>query len=177
MDPKNMRLYVTNKSSFIVDQYQKDTCFYDEDAYCYYDIDVNRISLFKQKENKYVIRYEDLNKMNIVSLILKIKNFYYKIHDYNDDEEMIYIENSDTGFFEKIRKTWNNITELMFIDNAPDFVKITVYDDAKYIKANILINTSFVKSTCYKDEIIIVLHFNVNTSPKASLLELINYNE
>ena len=96
--------------------------------------------------------------MNIVSLLLKIKSFYYKIHDYNDDEEMISIENSDKGFFEKIRKTWNNITELMFIDNAPDFVKITVYDDVKFIKANILINTSFVKSTCYKDEIIIALH-------------------
>ena len=33
MDPKNIKLYVMNKSYFIVDQYQKDTCFYDEDAY------------------------------------------------------------------------------------------------------------------------------------------------
>ena len=33
MDPKNIKLYIRNKSYFIVDQYQKDTCFYDEDAY------------------------------------------------------------------------------------------------------------------------------------------------
>ena len=60
------------------------------------DIDVDRISLFKQINNKYFIRYEDLNKMNIVPVQLKIKNFYYEIHDYNKyDDEMIYIENSD----------------------------------------------------------------------------------
>ena len=33
MDPKNMKLDVRNKSCSIVDQYQKDTCFYDEDAW------------------------------------------------------------------------------------------------------------------------------------------------
>ena len=43
----------------------------------------------------------------------------------------------------------------MFIDNALDFVKTNVYDE-EYIRANILKNTNFVKSTCYKDEIIIV---------------------
>ena len=60
------------------------------------DIDVDRISLFKQINKKYFIRYEDLNKMNIVPVQLKIKNFYYEIHDYNKyDDEMIYIENSD----------------------------------------------------------------------------------
>ena len=44
-------------------------------------IDVGRISLFKQSKNKYFTRYEDFNKMNIVPLQLKIKNFYYEIHD------------------------------------------------------------------------------------------------
>ena len=43
-----MKLYVRNKSYFIVDQYQKDTCFYDEDAYYHYDIDVDRILLHKK---------------------------------------------------------------------------------------------------------------------------------
>ena len=60
MDSKNIRLYVRNKSYFVVDQYQKDTCFYDEDPN-YYDIDVDRI-LFKQSDNKFLIGYEDLNK-------------------------------------------------------------------------------------------------------------------
>ena len=65
----------------------------------------------------------------------------------------------------------------MVIDNTPDFVKIIVYDDEEYIKANILRNTNFVKSTCYKDKIIIVLHSVVNNNFKTSLLELINYSE
>ena len=90
MDSKNIRLYVRNKSYFIVDQYQKDTCFYDEDPY-YYDIDVDRI-LFKQSDNKFLIGYEDLNKTYIVPLQLKIKNFYYEIHDGDGYNEMIYIK-------------------------------------------------------------------------------------
>ena len=43
MDPKNVKLYVGNGSHFIVDQYQKDMCFYCEEAYCRYDIYVDRI--------------------------------------------------------------------------------------------------------------------------------------
>ena len=44
---------------------------------------------------------------------MKIKNFYYKIHDYNDDDkQMIYNENSHKGFFVKVRKIWNKITEI-----------------------------------------------------------------
>ena len=48
MDPKNMKLYVRNESYFILDQYQKDTCFYDEDEYYHYDIDIDRILLHKK---------------------------------------------------------------------------------------------------------------------------------
>ena len=103
MDPKNIRLYVRNKSYFIVDQYQKDMCFYDEDAYYYYDIDVDRILLFKKSDNKYFIRYKHSNKMDIVPLQLKIKNFYYEIHDDDGYNERIYIENSNKRFFDKIR--------------------------------------------------------------------------
>ena len=133
-------------------------CFYDEDAYYYYDIDVNRILLFKKSDNKYFIRYKHSNKMDIVPLQLKIKNFYYEIHDDDVYNERIYIENSNKRFFNKIRKIWNKTTELKFIDNAPDFVKTNVCDDEEYIRASILRNTNFFKSTCYKDEIIIVLH-------------------
>ena len=65
----------------------------------------------------------------------------------------------------------------MFIDNVPDFVKTNVFDEEEYIRANILRNTNFVKSICYKDEITIVLHSVVNNKLKASLLELTNYSE
>ena len=134
-------------------------CFYDEDAYYYYNIDVDRILLFKKSDNKYFIRYKHSNKMDIVSLQLKIKNFYYEIHDDDGYNERIYIENSNKRFFDKIRiLNQNQTTELMFIDNAPDFVKTNVCDDEEYIRASILRNTNFLKSTCYKDYIIIALH-------------------
>ena len=55
MDRKNMKLYVRNKLYFIVDQYQKDTCFYEEDAYYHYDIGVDRILLHKRSDNKYLL--------------------------------------------------------------------------------------------------------------------------
>ena len=50
VDAKNMNLYVGNELYFIVDQYQKDTCSYVEDAYCYFHIDVDRILLHKKKQ-------------------------------------------------------------------------------------------------------------------------------
>ena len=34
----------------------------------------------------------------------------------------MYIENSDDGFFQTIRKIWNKITELIFIGNASDLI-------------------------------------------------------
>ena len=171
MDPKINR----NKSYFTVDQYQKDTCFYDEDAYYHYDIDVDKISLFKQSKNKYFINYYDANKMEFVPLQLKTNNFYYEIHDDDGYNKRIYIENSGEEFFEKMRELWNKITKLMFIDKAPDFVKTNIYDDEEYVKANILRNTNFNKNSCYKDNIIIVLHSVINNNLKASLLELIKY--
>ena len=93
--------------------------------------------------------------MDIVQLQLKIKDFCYEIHDDDGNNKRIYTENSDKRFFEKSRKIWNKIAKLMFIDNALDFVKTNVYDE-EYIRANILKNTNLIKSTCYKDEIIIV---------------------
>ena len=76
MDSKNIRISGGNGEYSIEDQYQKDnnfdckgsifdcndaifdckdTIYYDEDAYCYYDIDFDRILLFKNG-NKYFIR-------------------------------------------------------------------------------------------------------------------------
>ena len=51
MNPKNIRLYIRDKSYFIVDQYQNDLCCYDEDAYYYDDFDVDRISFKKMIMN------------------------------------------------------------------------------------------------------------------------------
>ena len=73
MEPNNIRLHKHNGINFIKDQYKKDTFFEYEDAYNYYDIDVDKMVLFKQSDNEYFIRYSDPNKMKIVPLQLKIK--------------------------------------------------------------------------------------------------------
>ena len=176
MNPKNIRLYVRNKWYFIVGHYQKDMCFYEKDAYFYYDIDVDKISLLKQSKNKSFIRYYDVNKIESVPPQLKINNFYYETHDNAGYNEKIYIEGSDKEFFEKIRKIWNKIIEVLDINNGPNFVKTNVIDDEECIKANILGNTNCVKSNCYKDELIIVLHSVINNNLKASLLEATKHN-
>ena len=46
-----------------------------EDSYNYYDIDVDKIFLFKKSGNKYTVRYNDVNKMTIALLQLKVKIF------------------------------------------------------------------------------------------------------
>ena len=176
-----MRLYVKNKSYFIVDQCQKDTCFYAEDAYYHYDIDVDRILLHKSNK-EYFIRYRHSKWNGYWTTTIEKNNLYYEIHndddndddDDDDDDEVIYIENSDKEFFEKNRKIWNKITELMFIYNTPNFVKYTL-DDEEYIVASVLRNTNFIKSKCHKDELITVLHSVVNNNLKASLLKVMKY--
>ena len=175
MSPKNLKFYVSNESYFIVDQYKKDTCFYDKDTYYYYDIDVDRISLYKKRDNEDLVRYNHLNKMDIVPLQLKIKNFYYEIRDYNNGDKTIYIENSNKEFFEKMREIWNKVIKLTNINNATNFVKYTLDDNSEFIDVDVLENTNFIKSNWYKDQLIIVLHFVVNNNLKASLLEVIKY--
>ena len=49
------------------------------DSCNYYDVDVDNI-LFKKSDNKYIVRYNDVNKMMIVPLQLKINNSYNEIN-------------------------------------------------------------------------------------------------
>ena len=130
----------------------------------------------KKVTKKHFIRYRHSNQMDILPLQLKMKNFYYEIHDHNKGGKIIYIENSDDGFFQIIREIWNRITKLIGIKNAPDFVQNNLYDE-EYVRANLLRNANFVESNCHKDEVIIVLHSVINNNLKASLLELVNYCE
>ena len=48
MGSKNIRLYEGSGSYLIVDQYRRDTNFDQEDAYYHYDVDVDRILLYKK---------------------------------------------------------------------------------------------------------------------------------
>ena len=106
--------------------------------------------------------------MDIVPLQLNIKNEIYN-HKIGD---VIFIKTSDEGFFEKMRKIWNKIIELINIDDISNFVKNTLVDNIEYIEADILKNTNFVKSNCLKDKIIIVLDSVMNDILIASLLEI-----
>ena len=90
MNPKNIKLYNCNGEYYIKDQYRKDTYFDYEDAYNYFDVDVNEILLLKQSDNEYFIRYSDLSKMGIVPLQLKIKNVYGQL-----DNRVLFIENDN----------------------------------------------------------------------------------
>ena len=49
-------------------------------SYNYYDIDIDKILLFKKGNNEYIIRYNDVNKMIILPLQLKINNSYNEIN-------------------------------------------------------------------------------------------------
>ena len=87
---------------------------------------------------------------------------------------MIFIKNSDEGFFEKMREIWNKIIELINIDDISNFVKTTLVDNIEYFEADILKNTNFVKSNCLKDKIM-VLDSAINDIVITSLLEIRKY--
>ena len=57
-----------DKSYTMVDQYINNRYLKCIDSYNYYDIDVDKILLFKKSDNEYIIRYNDVNKMMIVPL-------------------------------------------------------------------------------------------------------------
>ena len=51
--------------------------------------------VYKKSKNEYFIRYHDVNKMNYVSLQLKIKNFSSKIHRLENCITLMSIESDD----------------------------------------------------------------------------------
>ena len=57
-----------DKSYTIIDLYPNSWFLGYKDSYNYYDIDVDKILLFKKSDNEYIIRYNDVNKMMIVPL-------------------------------------------------------------------------------------------------------------
>ena len=99
MDPNNIKLYKRIGIYFIKDQYRKDTYFEYEDAYNCYDIDADKIVLFKQSDNEYFIRYSDFNKMGIVPFQLKIKDFYGELKTFTNNDSVMFIHNNDKEHF------------------------------------------------------------------------------
>ena len=121
-----------DKSYKIVDLYlnHKIKFFGYKDSYNYDDIDVNEILLFVKSDNEYIIRYNDVSKMEIVLLQLKIKNFYFgELHLFTNNITLMPLHSDDKELFRKCRETWNKITELIGINDIPDSVETTLDDD------------------------------------------------
>ena len=73
MDQKHIMFFEKDDKSYtITDLYLNSRFLGYKDSYNYHDIDVDKILLFKKSDNEYIIRSNDVNKMMIVPLQLKI---------------------------------------------------------------------------------------------------------
>ena len=169
MGQENIMFFENDDKSYtMIDLYLYSRFFGYEDSY---DIDVDKI-LYEKSDNGYVIRYHDVNKRNIVPLQLKIKNFCCEIDTYTNNNRVMFIYSDDKKLFRKCREIWNKITELIGINNAPDFLKNTIDDDAnELIMVDVHKNTSFVGGN-YRNKLIIVLDSVINSYLKASLVQV-----
>ena len=78
MDQENNMFFKNQDQSYtMVNLYLNHIFFGYKDSYNYYDFDVDKILLLKKSNNEYIIRYNEVNKMTIVPLQLKIKIFFW----------------------------------------------------------------------------------------------------
>ena len=147
------------------------TSFGYEDSYNYYDIDVNKILLLKKRDNEYFIRYNDVNKNEIVPLQLKIENYSFDELDFNSISYTADVigESNDKEFFIKCREIWNKIIELMDIDNPNDFVIIDGYGD-EFIVLDTEKNTSAIRDK-HRNDLVFVFTPVINNSLNALLFQ------
>ena len=97
MDQENIIFFENDDKSYtVVDLYINSNRYLKYiDSYNYYDIDVDKILLFKKSDNEYIIRYNDVNKMMIVPLQLKINNSYNEINAFKKNNKVMLIYNDD----------------------------------------------------------------------------------
>ena len=129
MAEKNITFFENDDKSYtMVDLYLNNRFLGYKDSYNYYDIDVDKILLFKKSDNEYIIRYNDVNKMMIVPLQLKINNSYNEINTLANNNRVMFIYNDDKEFFRKCIEIWNKIIELIGINNPIDFLEADDHD-------------------------------------------------
>ena len=149
MDQKNVMLFENDDKAYtMVDLYLNNRFLGYKDSYNFYNIDVDKILLFKKSDNEYIIRYNDVNKMMIVPLQLKINNSYNKINALKKNK-VVFIYNDDKKFFRKSIEIWDKIIELIDINNHIYFLKADE-DNALFIMADVHKNTSFVIEDNYR---------------------------
>ena len=105
MDQENIMLLKSDDKSYtMVYLYIKNRFFGFKDSYNYYDIDVDKILLFKKSNNEYIIRYNDVNRMTVVPLQLKINNFFGKLRALKNNIRVMSIQSDDKELLRKIRE-------------------------------------------------------------------------
>ena len=96
MDQNNITSFENNDKSYtMIDLCLNNKLLRYKDSYNYYDIDIDKILLFKKSDNEYIIRYNDVNKMMIVPLQLKINNSYNEINAFKKNNKVMLIYNDD----------------------------------------------------------------------------------
>ena len=148
MDQENIMFFKNQDKSYtMTDLYLNHNIFFGyKDSYNYYDIDVDKILLFRKSDNEYIITYYDVNKIIIAPLQLKIKNFsFVELHMFTSNITQVSIHSDDKEVFRKCREIWNKITGLIGIKNAPDFVETTLDDGDEFIMVDVEKNTSSVR--------------------------------
>ena len=91
-----------DKSCTVIDLYLNHRKFFGyQDSYKNYDIMILMLIkyYYLKSDNEYIIRYNDVNKMIIAPLQLKIKNFYNELYRFEDKNTVIFIYNDDKEFF------------------------------------------------------------------------------
>ena len=175
MARENIRFYEYGDGSYnMVDTNLYGRFFEYEDSCNYYDIDVDKILVYKQSNNEYLIGYNGVNKMDVVPLQLRINSFYCEIYEPKNNDTFMLIKTDDKELFKKIREIWNKIIELIGINNAKDFVKNTNTNNDEFIRADIHKKTSVVKDN-YEHELVIVLHSVIDNYLKTSLVQVKMY--
>ena len=120
-----------------------------------------------------IIRYNDVSKMMIVPLQLKINNSYNEINAFKQNNKVMRIYNDDKDFFRKCVEIWDTIIELIGRNNPIYFLK-TDDNDKLFIMADVHENTSFVLEDNYRyghNKVAIVLHSIINDCLKTSLVQ------
>ena len=171
MDQEKTLFYENQDESYsMVDLYLNHTFFVSEDSYNYYDIDVDKILLYEKSDNKYCIRYNDVNKIKVVPLQLELNYFFGDMYTFTNNDRIMFIKSNEKELFKKFREIWNKITELIGINNAPDFVKNTIDDVAdEFITVDIPKNRSITDGN-YRNKLVIFLHSVINNYLKTSLV-------
>ena len=174
MDQENIMFFENDDKSYtMVNLYLNDRFLGYKDSNNYYDIDVDKILLFKKNDNEFIIRYNDVNKMIIAPLQLKIKNSYNELNTFANNNRVMFIYNDDKEFFRKCIEIWDKIIELIGINNHIYFLKADE-DDELFIMADVHKNTSFVIEDNYRyghNKVVIVLHSVINDYLKTSLVQ------